>query len=212
MGEKWIRADKLAEEWKMTAIQFVDHLKNDEHVKRNGLTPHNDKLTSINEVAIGNLGAIYFLSTEIMAIEKERCETNELYRTALKSKDPYDKEHVRPLLRHCGLSDADMDALLSEVKPQSDTAPITTAPVPVVAKSVDDHIKQRRDEGINVNVIVVELYDKNGSFKLTQLEICRKLDLGKDLQPNQIDAMKKRVERAYKKGKTMLAKAENEKS
>lgn len=31
-------------------------------------------------------------------------------------------------------------------EPQSDTAPIPAAPVPVVAKSVDDHIKQRKAE------------------------------------------------------------------
>jgi hypothetical protein len=92
-------------------------------------------------------------------------------------------------------------------EPQSDTAPIPAAPVPVVAKSVDNHIKQRKAEGAKIEEIVVELYDKKGIFKLTYLEISRKLDLGKDLQPDQIDTMKKRAERACIRGKDMLAKS-----
>jgi hypothetical protein len=93
-------------------------------------------------------------------------------------------------------------------EPQSDTA-IPTAPMPVVAKSVDDHIKQRKAEHAEIEIIAFELRDQNGSFKRTYLEICRKLNLGKDLQPGQIDAMKKRAERACIKGKAMLAKSGN---
>jgi hypothetical protein len=76
----------------------------------------------------------------------------------------------------------------------------------LVGKSPDDHIKQRKADGAKVEEIAVELRDQKGSFKLTYLDICRKLDLGKDLQPGQIDAMKKRAERACKKGKAMLTK------
>ncbi|MBU4449597.1 MAG: hypothetical protein KKD99_13505 [Proteobacteria bacterium] len=92
-------------------------------------------------------------------------------------------------------------------EPQNDTVPIPAAPVPVVTKSVDDYIKQRIDEGAEVREIACELCDKEGIFKLTYLEICRKLDLGKDLQADQIGAMKKRAERACKRGKAMLVKS-----
>ena len=212
MKEKWIRADELAAEWKMTAIQFVDHLKNDEHVMRNGLIPHNDTLTPIREVSIANLDTIYFLTSEVKATEKERYETNELYRDALKSEDLYEKQHVRQFISYfSGLSDADMDALLTDAEPQREPLSIPAALGPMVAISPDDHIKKRKAEGAKVEVIAVELYDKKGSFKLTDLVICRKLDLGKNLNQNQIKTMKQRGRRARKKGEAMLAKSAKQK-
>lgn len=90
---------------------------------------------------------------------------------------------------------------------QHDTAPIPAALVPVVAKSADDHIKQRKTEGAKVEEIAFELYDRKGDFKLTYLEIARKLSLDKDLKPGQYDARKKRAERACQRGETMLVKS-----
>jgi len=89
---------------------------------------------------------------------------------------------------------------------QHDTAPIQAAPAPVVAKSPDDHIKQRKAEGAKVDEIAFELRDQKGSFNLTYLAIGRKLGLDKDLQPDQIDTIKKRAERACIRGRAMLTK------
>ncbi len=120
MEDKWIQADKLAEKWELTPLQLVDDLRY-WVVERKMLTPHNDKLTPVKEIAIGNLGAIYFLSEEIKAIERELFR--ESLRVGLQSEDPQKRERYIQLLRSSGWNDANMDALLTEAEPQSDTAP-----------------------------------------------------------------------------------------
>ena len=79
-------------------------------------------------------------------------------------------------------------------------------PVLVVAKSVADYIRERREEGVNAEIIAFELHDETGNFKLSYLETARKLGFDKDLHANQIDAIKQRGRRACEKGKYLLQK------
>jgi len=70
-----------------------------------------------------------------------------------------------------------------------------------VVPDVEKIIADQRAAGIPEEVIAVELYDKK---KLSLLKIARQLGLAKDLNNSQIDAMKKRAQRAVDKGRKIL--------
>ena len=72
--------------------------------------------------------------------------------------------------------------------------------------SVQDYIQRQRTDGTEDEIIAYKLHDKRGIFKLTYMDIARKLGLDRGYQPNQFDAIKKKVTRFCKKGKDMLEK------
>jgi len=70
----------------------------------------------------------------------------------------------------------------------------------------ESYIKQQMDEGVKKEIIAFRLYDRNGRYKLTYLEIARLMGLDSGLNEGQVAAKKRRAKRMCDKGKDMIAK------
>jgi hypothetical protein len=68
-------------------------------------------------------------------------------------------------------------------------------------QNIDDFIKQKRQQREKVVVIAAQLKQEYG---LTALEIARKLKLGEDLNPTQLEALRQRGQRAITRGKRQI--------
>lgn len=72
------------------------------------------------------------------------------------------------------------------------------------ALTVEDYVQKRRTNGIDVDVIANELFDKNGPFKLTNLECAHALNLKGDDQYVEVMTLKQRGARAVRRGKQKI--------
>ena len=72
------------------------------------------------------------------------------------------------------------------------------------ALTVDDYVQKRRTNGIDVDVIAKELFDKNGPFKLTNLECAHALNLKGDDEYVDVRTLKQRGARAVRRGKQKI--------
>ncbi len=68
-------------------------------------------------------------------------------------------------------------------------------------QNIDDFIKQKSQQREKVVVIAAQLKREYG---LTALEIARKLKLGEDLNPTQLEALRQRGQRAITRGKRQI--------
>lgn len=211
---KWITGHKLLEKWKVSQYDLAELILNDE---LNAYFPND--LTSVNEsfkkyiketIYERKRRGIYSIARAVGMLNQEvDSETlgfqREIVPTIVEGvlEFLFVRSEVEEYARTHGWTAEELGPSTPD-SPAPAPAP-AAPPAPVVAISPSDHIMRRREEGVNVNIIALELHDRTGNFQLTYLEICRKLDLGKGIHLS-IDALKKRGERACIRGKAMLTK------
>jgi hypothetical protein len=109
-------------------------------------------------------------------------------------------------------SDADQAQIISTLLNSSfkldDVITLEGAPAPsaIQIESVADYITRQREAGVNEDLIAWELYNKKGSFRLTNLNVARALGLDTGYNSTQIPAIKQRAQRARERGMALLQK------
>lgn len=72
--------------------------------------------------------------------------------------------------------------------------------------NVEDYIKKRKADGAHKNLIAFELYDEEGDYDLTHLEIARALGLDYEAYEISVKTIKQRGKRAVDRGRTIFKK------
>ena len=212
---KWITGHELWEKWKVSQYDLAELILNDE---LNAYFPND--LTSVNEsfkkyikeiIYERKRRGIYSITRAVGMLNQEvDSETlgfqREIVPTIVEGvlEFLFVRTEVEEYARTHGWT-AEEPGPSTPDSPAPAPAP-AAPPVPVVAESVVDYIKKRREEGAEIEIIAFELHDETGNFKLSYLETARELGFDKNLQANQIDAIKQRSRRACEKGKALLQK------
>jgi hypothetical protein len=149
------------------------------------------------------------LSLEILELVKEKAAYRIQHKDAPAAMTTLYSEHPR-LERQLNERLARRDEFEKEIARETEEQPIVAnsltkevAPE-ATPQTVENYIDARRAGGIHDHIIAFELYNKQGNFRLTNLEIARSLGLSKGLNETQFKALKQRAQRARMKGKRLL--------
>jgi hypothetical protein len=143
---------------------------------------------------------------EIFNIESHKTSSGNAFLKTYLKEGPFNRFLFRS--RYIDTFEKQYKSVIEELKKQSVSKEDPGADEDVDKKqpSVPDYIQQRRTDGAADKVIALELYDKNGNFKLSYAHVGSALGLAAGLQKNQHQALKQRGKRLCEKADTVFLK------